>query len=105
MPREEKRIFFSGSEAYKALYSLCKKRDLRVPPTGTIKKLTHNKNEKKIAFVIEGAEQKLVKIDYGEDFLAAALLLFCMGSGIPVSKRAKKLVFVDGDEVVLKCEQ
>lgn len=106
MPREEKKIFFNYSETYNAIFSLCNKKGLDKPPTGTLTSITHDEGADlyKLLFV-DPIDNSQKKAEYKSDFMAAALLLYCMGQGIPVSKRARKSVFLEGEETVLFAEQ
>ena len=42
---------------------------------------------------------------YTSDFIAAALMLFCRGEGIPLPKNAKKSVMIKGEDVMLRVQK
>lgn len=52
MPREDRRVIFDFEEAYKALYALCTRREIKKPPPGVILSIKQDKeDEKKSMFV------------------------------------------------------
>jgi len=106
MPREEKRVFFNYSETYNAIYSLCNKKGLEKPPTGTVQSINHDKKTDTYSLsFIDPIDSSTKNANYKTDFIAAALLLSCMGSGIPISKRAQKSVYIEDEYTILLAEQ
>jgi len=100
MPREDRLIIFTNEEVYKAIFALSTQKQLKKPPAGMITRNTitvhlHNPQE---TFDADKT------IDYSRDFLAAALMLFCRGLGIPLPKSARKSVMLKNDEVMLRVQ-
>lgn len=104
MPREDRRVIFDFEEAYKALYALCVRREIKKPPPGVILSIKQDKeDEKKVYVCIEnGQENSEKKVVYTYDFMAAALMLFCRSCNIPLPKNASKSVEFAKDNVVLR---
>lgn len=106
MPKEDRRILFSNEEVYKAIYALCMQKDIPKPPPGAVKSVTENEEDQsRIIVQLENpATHKNEAIEYSRDFIAAALMLFCRGSGIPLPKGARKSVLITGGEVILRVQ-
>ena len=108
MPREDRRIIFDYDEAYKALYSLCVQKERKKPPTGAITMLVEDdKDDSRIYVRIENqldTQGGGARIEYSRDFLAAALMVYCRGCGIPLPKKARKSVMVRENDVILRVE-
>lgn len=107
MPREDRRIYFDFSEVYKAIYALSVQNGIKKPPPGVLTKVARDKDDpKKILATIENPLQKDsgLAVEYSSDFIAAALMLFCRGHNIPISKRARKSVEYSETEVALRLE-
>jgi len=104
MPREDRRIFFTFGETYKALYALCMQRELKRPPPGVISVILPDENdENKLTFKIDNMQDNSAHdVEYSRDFLAAALMLFCRSQGVPIPKRASKSVDLKAENVVLR---
>ncbi len=104
MPTEDRRIIFSSDEVYKALYALCAQKQVKMPPPGTVKAIEQDeKDESKIFLHLENpGNDSENTVEYSRDFLAAALLLFCRGLGIPVAKSGKKSVLLNDGKVMLR---
>jgi hypothetical protein len=107
MPREDRRIYFDYSELYKAVYALSVQNGIKKPPPGVVVTMSRDKDDpKKITATIENPLEKdsARTVEYSSDFVAAALMLFCRGHNIPISKKARKSVEISGSDVVLRLE-
>ncbi len=106
MPREDRRIIFDDDEVYKALYALCFQRQIKTPPPGKIIKISEDaENKGQILISLQNPQDKTnADLEYTQDFLAAALMLFCRGAGIPLPKSAKKSVLIQDGQVVLRAQ-
>ncbi len=106
MPKEDRRITFSNEEVYKALYTLCEQKNLSSMPVGQI--ITSGfdpKDTNKMFFIVENKmEENHDKVEHSRDFVAAALMILCKGSGIPLPKSAKKSVVIQEGMVVLRVQ-
>ena len=105
MPREDRRIIFDMSETYNALYKLSiKQGDAPKMIAGAIVKVEEDGLDKnKVNFFIENPQDGDKKmITYSRDFIAAALMMFCRGAGIPLMRRANKTVVIKDGEVILR---
>jgi len=104
MPREDRRIIFENDEVYKAIFALCAQKQVKKPPAGLVKSITEDpKDPNKIYMALENPQEKEhTTREYSRDFLAAALMLFCRGCGIPLPKNAKKSVLIKGNQVMLR---
>lgn len=104
MPTEDRRIIFTVEEVYKAIFTFCVQKQLSAPPGGELIKIEQDeKEDAKVFFTMKdniNSEQQTV--EYSKDFLAAALLLFCRGLGIPIAKNGKKSVLVRDGQVMLR---
>ncbi|MCF8495824.1 MAG: hypothetical protein K9G62_04055 [Alphaproteobacteria bacterium] len=106
MPTEDRRIFFSHEEVYRALYALCMKREIKGPPPGEIKSVRIGEGKYGAVFLrLENENKGMAEtLEYSHDFLAAALMLFCRGQQIPLPRNARKSVLVQDDTVILRVE-
>lgn len=108
MPTEDRRIIFNNEEIYKSIYALAAQKQDPKPPVGEIVGLKvdpddPNRIHIKIDNVLD--EKAPAKdVEYSRDFLAAALMLFCRGLGIPLPKSAKKSVLIKDDKVMLRVQ-
>lgn len=105
MPREDRRIFFDHEETYKAIYALCMQKEMRKPPPGYITNVSIDKdNEQRIRIRIENPQDSsAADLEYGRDFMAAALMLLCRSLGIPIPRKSQKSVeVVDGGTILLR---
>jgi hypothetical protein len=104
MPREDRQIIFSFEETYKALYALCVQKEIKRPPPGAIMDIKPlPDDDSQLKFKIDNMQDSSQHMaEYGRDFLAAALMLYCRSLGIPISKRARKSVELKSEEVVLR---
>jgi hypothetical protein len=107
MPREDRRIIFDYQEVYKAIYALSAQKQLPKPPPGIVKTIEEDTGDiNKIYVTLENPQQQgtPAKMEYSRDFLAAALMIFCKGHGIPLPKSAQKSVMMEGDTVILRVQ-
>lgn len=103
MPREKRLISFDTAEVYQAIYSLCSQKNMLKPPAGTVTDLSYNQSDSSL-IVMKTADNvtgKKSRNEYSRDFMAAALMLYCRGIGIPLPKNANKSVTVKDGEVLL----
>jgi hypothetical protein len=107
MPREDRRILFSNDEVYKALFALCAQKQIKKPPPGLIKRILESPQDPSILLLdLENPQDKTsARLEYTRDFMAAALMLFCRGCGIPLPKSAKKSVMLGTEnDVILRVQ-
>jgi len=105
MPREDRRIIFDMSETYQALYKLSIKTD-GAPKmiAGLIAKVEEDGlDANKINIFLENPQEGEKKmVTFSRDFIAAALMMFCRGAGIPMMRRANKTVMIKDGAVILR---
>lgn len=106
MPKEDRRIIFEFDEAYKAIYAMCVQREIKKPPAGEIKSIRKNLgDESKITIELaNNMDNSEASVEYSRDFLAAALMLYCRGLGIPLPKNASKSVMLSDERVALRVQ-
>lgn len=108
MPTEDRRIIFNNAEIYKALFALCSQKQIKKPPAGVITALKVDEaDDSRLYVTIENpqdAENPVATREYSRDFMAAALMLFCRGLGIPLPKGGKKSVLIKDDQVMLRVQ-
>ncbi|MGB1077763.1 MAG: hypothetical protein ACPG05_05590 [Bdellovibrionales bacterium] len=106
MPKEDRRIIFSNDEVYKALYTLRDQKNLKALPLGQIITTGVDAGDpNKMFFILEDQHaQTHAKIEHFRDFVAAALMLYCKGYGIPLPKNAQKSVMIQEDMVILRVQ-
>ena len=107
MPREDRRISFEPEEVYKAVFALCTQKQMKKPIPGHITKVSEVSGEGAIIIDIENpldVERPRGREEYSRDFIAAALMLFCRGSGIPLPKSARKSVMIADGVLVLRVQ-
>lgn len=105
MPKEDRRIFFDHEETYKAIYALCVQKEMRKPPPGYIVSISIDKDDdQKIRIRIENPHNSsAAELEYGRDFMAAALMLLCRSLGIPIPRKSLKSVeIVDNGNILLR---
>lgn len=105
MPREDRRVIFDMSETYQALYRLSlKKDDEKTLQPGAIVKIEANaNNEDQFDFHLSNPQEGVeMTVTYSKDFVAAALMMFCRGEGIPLPRRAQKAVMVREGQMILR---
>lgn len=103
MPRENRIITFDYPEVYQAVYSLCTQKQIKKPAAGALQKVYQEDNDvfRVLMDIKDRTEETIVKEEYSRDFLAAALMLYCRGCGIPLPKNAQKSVSIKGEDVML----
>jgi hypothetical protein len=103
MPREDRRIIFDYAETYKAIFALCVKKEMPRLFVGGIAAIAFKANDDKIVVVRFANELQgtAATSEYSQDFLAAALVLYCRTCAIPVPKRGRKSVELGADIVTL----
>ena len=103
MPREDRRIVFDYAETYKAIFALCLKKEMPRLFVGAIAEITYKANDGKNVVVrfADGLQGTTATTEYSQDFLAAALVLYCRTCAIPVPKRGRKSVDLGADSVTL----
>jgi hypothetical protein len=104
MPREDRRLIFDFEEAYRAIYALSVQKEMRKPPQGVITNVTQdpgdaNKFTVQIDNPLQGTGES---VSYSQDFLAAALMLYCRTCGIPLPKKGQKSVILIDKTVILR---
>lgn len=105
MPREDRRIFFDYSEAYKAIYALSVQKEIKKPPPGLISSIEPHSDSSKFTVQIEDQLHSAShRLEYGRDFIAAALMLYCRGLGIPLPKQAQKSVELTFGNIILRIQ-
>ena len=108
MPREDRRIYFSYDETYKAIYALAMQKGLKKPPPGEIVKIEKSEgDDKQLVITLQNPQENWdepKKMEYSRDFIAAAFMLMCRGAGIPLPKSAKKSVVLSSNEIILRAE-
>lgn len=103
MPREDRRILFSNEEVYKAIFALSMQKQLKKPPPGQVLRIYEDPREADTVIVELENPQDMThaKVEYSRDFIAASLMLYCRGCGIPLPKNAKKSVMLGTDDMVI----
>ena len=105
MPREDRRVIFDMSETYQALYKLSSQKENAVKLiAGVITMVEESEDDpNKINFFLKNPQtgDKRVVI-YTRDFLAAALMMYCRGAGIPLPRKAAKSVILEKDTIILR---
>jgi hypothetical protein len=108
MPKEDRRIIFTFDEAYKAIYSLASQKQMKKPPAGSVVKINKDEQDDNVIYMhLENQQEKwdsTRKVEYSRDFIAAALMLYCKGCGIPLPKSAKKSVVLGNTNIILRVE-
>ncbi len=107
MPREDRRVIFDMGETYNALYKLSLKQDgapTMIP--GAIQKIEEDGlDANKInIYLVNPQEGDKAMVTYSRDFIAAALMMYCRGVGIPLPRKASKTVMLDGDRTILRVQ-
>lgn len=108
MPKEDRRIIFSYEELYKAIYALCAQKQIPTPPPGAMQSAIEAEGDPDTIIIKLHNPQDTfdqdVECDYKRDFIAAALMLFCKGLGIPLPKTARKSVLIRDGIVMLRVQ-
>ena len=108
MPKEDRRIVFDNEEVYKALYALTTQKQMKKPPPGSITNVeAASDNPDRVIVTLvnpqNSFDQEMTE-EYTRDFLAAALMVFCRGQGIPLPKSARKSVLIKDGIVMLRAQ-
>jgi len=103
MWREDRRIIFDYHETYQAICALCGQRQMPRPWGAAIEAVSVKAGDGKSVVVTfaNAGPGKPPMAEYSWDFLAAALILHCRNSAIPIPKRAAKSVELDAQSVTL----
>lgn len=107
MPSEDRRIIFTFEEVYKAVYGLCVQKNLAKPPAGIIVAIERDEQDDgaMVLYLKNDLEREGArKAQYSRDFLAAALMLYCRGCGIPIPRIARKSVLSEENSLILRVE-
>jgi len=108
MPIEDRRIIFTSKELYKALYALSAQKQIKKPPAGEITGVRVGQEDTSRVFVkiVNELDDEVPEkeVEYNRDFVAAALMLYCRGLGIPLPKSATKSVLIKDDQVMLRVQ-
>jgi hypothetical protein len=108
MPKEDRRIMFTNEEVYNAIYAMCHKHQIKKPPPGRLHTITINEDQPEVVHIHLENPQDVKNdkrvLEYKRDFVAAALMLFCRGCGIPLPKSAKKSVVLEGETMILRVQ-
>lgn len=106
MPKEDRRIIFAFDEVYKALFALCTLREVKKPPPGIIRAIEEDPQDaNRLFFSLENPQDNTsARIEFSRDFLAAALMLYCRGCGIPLPKSASKSVLLAPENAILRVQ-
>ncbi len=106
MPREDRRISFENEEVYKAVFALCTQKQMKKPIPGHIVKISEGAGEAGGIFLDfeNPLDKSAEQAEYTRDFIAAALMLYCRGCGIPLPKSAKKSVIIVEGMLILRVQ-
>ena len=99
MHREERKIYFSNQELFKALAFFCETTNLNFPFDDKAKLSFHNETE--LIATLCDPDQSDVTREFLESEIAVALILLCKKLYIPIARKAEKSVEVLQDNVVL----
>lgn len=106
MPVEDRRIIFDYREVYKAIHSLCIKKEMKKPPIGAILEVTdlgeRQGQEMLLMRIGDELNDLYESVEYSKDFIAAALMLYCRAISIPLPKSGKKSVMLRDDKIILR---
>ncbi|MEM7680154.1 MAG: hypothetical protein AAF182_04040, partial [Pseudomonadota bacterium] len=99
---------FDSKELYKAIYALSAQKQINKPPSGEIVGVRVGQEDGNRVFIkIENDlddDAPETEVEYNRDFMAAALMLYCRGLGIPLPKTATKSVLIKDDQVMLRVQ-
>jgi hypothetical protein len=103
VPKDDRQIIFDYAETYKAIFTFCIQKSMQKLPPGVITSIsTDPANAEKIKVKIENPQMNTVaEFEYSQDFLAAALILYCKSLLIPIARKSQKHVETRPDSVVL----
>ncbi len=104
MPQEDRLIKFDYLELYSAVFSLCSQRGEKRPVSGSIVEVYHPEGDVSrvsIEFYDKKTAKNVVQ-EYSRDFIAAALMMYCRSSGVPLPKSANKALSIGCDDLTLR---
>lgn len=106
MPQEDRYITFTNEEVYKALHALCAQKNIALPASSRITHIQREGEEKDtVSMILENPITKeLKKENYKDDFMAAALMMYCRASKVPLPKTAQKSILIKNSKVVLRVQ-
>lgn len=106
MPKEDRRILFENDEVYKAIFALSAQKELPKPPPGSLSavSLTETQPAEVIVRLENPAQNFNENVKYTYDFVAAALMMYCRGQGIPLPKKAHKSLLIVEGKLVLRVQ-
>lgn len=106
MPKEDRYITFTNEEVYKALHAMCVQKGIPIPVSSRITHIHRSQEESDAVIMLmeNPISNELKQEKYKDDFLAAALMVFCRSFGIPLPKTAKKSIAIKGAKVVLRVQ-
>ena len=104
MPKEDRLITFNYKEVHKSVYTLCQQKGMKLPTIGEITDISQDPEDINRVYIdiLENGTGPRKREEYSRDFVAAALLIFCRGMGIPMPKSARKSVFIKDGELGLR---
>lgn len=105
MPNEDRRLIFNYSETYQALYKLSTKSDdVKKLKPGIIRKVEVDGLDKNIinVYLENPQEGDKYMASFTRDFTAAALMMYCRGSGIPLPRKASKTILIEDQKMILR---
>lgn len=104
MPSEERSITFDFGEVFTALEVFSAQINEKYLPSGKITSIRAKESEKGILVlqVLGRTSRNTEEVELSEGFVAASLLMHCIGSGIPLPKAAKKSIEVGENLVILR---
>jgi hypothetical protein len=106
MPKEDRRIIFENDEVYKAIFALSAQKEIAKPPPGVLTSVTLTETQPaEVVVRLENPAQNFNEnVKYTYDFVAAALMMYCRGLGIPLPKKAHKSLLIVEGKLVLRVQ-
>lgn len=106
MPTERRRMTFSNAEVSNALISFYKKKEMPLPKSRDViaAKIEEREDGSDVLLYHPKTEDTCLKTKptiLPINTAAAVLINFCMENNIPVPRRQKKALTVDGDNLVI----
>jgi len=98
MATESRVVTFTNTEVIEALLEFCAQSN-RPAPEGGVRQITFS-NDRQVKLMLE-PEKGDAPLSFYEHEVAAALILFCRKTGIPIPRRAAKSLQVAPDSVAL----
>lgn len=99
MHREERKVYFSNPELFKALASFCDATNLNFPFSD--KANLSFRTEDELIATISDPDQDDAKREFLESEVAVALILLCGKMNIPVARRAEKSIELSDEHIIL----